>query len=304
MRAAPDFDRACQLREDLDFLEAQLQSDATRLIPVHRSGNLLISRESGVEPFMPTVGAASSLLEGDAELVWLGRLEGHGCFAVDISHLPDGERHPAIPPEVEVRDLRYLLARLPAGQAHVAAYASGMLGWHRRQRFCGACGASTRPRRGGHLRICSASSCGAELFPRLDPAVLVLVQHEDSFLLGRQARWPKGMYSCLAGFVEPMETLEETVVREVAEETGVQVTDVRYQASQPWPFPSSLMIGFTARALSREIHLGDEELEEAAWFTREELKHPTRPDFYTPKGESLSGQLLARFALGEDPSAE
>ena len=300
MKAPPPFDRAGHLRDDLDYLESQLQSGETWLLPVHRGRTLLTQDAASVAPFMPTVAGAGSLLHADAELVWLGRFDGRGCFAVDVSHLPDPSAHPAIPNEVEAQDLRYVLASMPAWQAHLAAYATGMLTWHRRHRYCGGCGASTRPRRGGHVRVCSASACGAEIFPRLDPAVLVLVRYEDRFLLGRQASWPKGMYSALAGFVEPMETLEETVVREVEEEAGIHVTDVRYRASQPWPFPSSLMIGFTATAVSDRIHLADQELEDAAWFTADELRNPTRPGFFTPPREALAGQLLARFALADD----
>jgi len=152
------------------------------------------------------------------------------------------------------------------------AYAKAMVYWHDRHRFCGDCGSPTVSVDGGFMRVCTDEQCGQQQFPRTDPAIIVLVTSGNRCLLGRQPSWPKGMYSTLAGFVEPGESLEATVIREVREETGVEVAEMRYFASQPWPFPSSLMLAFTAQAASETIHLGQDELEHARWFTREEMR--------------------------------
>jgi NAD+ diphosphatase len=138
--------------------------------------------------------------------------------------------------------------------------------------FCGACGTAARPEAGGNTRICMNADCGRVIFPRVDPAIIVLVADGERCLLGRQASWPKDRYSTIAGFAEPGESLEDAVRREVYEETNVRVGEVRYHSSQPWPFPSSLMIGFIAEAVSSDIKLNDAELEDAQWFTREQLR--------------------------------
>ena len=157
------------------------------------------------------------------------------------------------------------------------AYARAILHWHRQHRFCGVCGQPTRSEIAGHVRRCTA--CNVEHFPRTDPAVIMLVEHGDRCLLARQSRWPPGMVSTLAGFVEPGESLEEAVTREVREESAIVVGDVRYMGSQPWPFPCSIMLGFRATAVSTEIHLDREELAHAQWFTREEIARFKEIDF-------------------------
>jgi NAD+ diphosphatase len=148
--------------------------------------------------------------------------------------------------------------------------AKALIDWHARHRFCANCGSPTKIAKGGWQRNCD--NCGAQHFPRTDPVTIMLVEHEDRLLLGRQPRFPPRMYSALAGFVEPGETIEEAVAREVHEEAGVRVRDVRYLASQPWPFPSQLMIGCTSVADSPELEIDRTELDDARWFTREELE--------------------------------
>jgi NAD+ diphosphatase len=172
----------------------------------------------------------------------------------------------------EFQDLRYLGSVLRADEANLAAHAIALITWHRLQKYCGLCGALTRPESGGNTRICTNDECTTRIFPRVDPAIIVLVSHGDQCLLGRQASWPDGRYSTIAGFVEPGESLGDAVRREVREETNIDVGSVHYHSSQPWPFPASLMLGFTAIANSREIHLNDGELEDAGWFTRKELQ--------------------------------
>ncbi|HKG02385.1 MAG TPA: NAD(+) diphosphatase, partial [Conexibacter sp.] len=158
-----------------------------------------------------------------------------------------------------------------AGEAALGAYAASLLSWHRRHRFCANCGAATDSTDAGHERRCPA--CDTHHFPRTDPVVIVrVVDAHDRLLLGRQASWPAGRFSVLAGFVEPGETLEEALRREVLEESGVIVGPAAYVASQPWPFPSSLMIGFNAVATGGDPVPGDGELQEVGWFTREEVR--------------------------------
>jgi len=153
----------------------------------------------------------------------------------------------------------------------VLAYARALVSWRRRHHYCGSCGTATVSRSAGHVRVCPDQGCGDEQFPRLDPAVIVLVSDGARALLGRQKAWPPGRYSTIAGFVEPGESLEDAVLREVLEETGVAVRECRYHSSQPWPFPSSLMLGFTAEADAAAVPRADDELEDVRWFTREDV---------------------------------
>lgn len=175
-------------------------------------------------------------------------------------------------PNLQIRDLRPLANKqaLSRGEFAILAQAKAILHYHAAHRFCARCGAPTHAAQGGWRRDCEA--CAAQHFPRTDPVAIMMVEHDDSCLLGRQTRFPEGMYSCLAGFVEAGETLEEAVRREVMEEAGIAVGAVRYVASQPWPFPASLMIGCRAQALSREIVIDRDELEDCRWFSRAEAR--------------------------------
>jgi NAD+ diphosphatase len=164
--------------------------------------------------------------------------------------------------------------------------------WHARHRFCGVCGAATESVEAGHVRRCTNPECKASHFPRTDPAVIMLVHDGDRALLGRQKVWAPGMYSTLAGFLEPGESLEETVAREVFEESGIRVGEVRYHSSQPWPFPASLMIGFHAAATSREIRLNQSELEDCAWFSRSELRDFQAQGKNLPRQDSIARRLI------------
>ncbi|HET9642149.1 MAG TPA: NAD(+) diphosphatase, partial [Burkholderiaceae bacterium] len=164
-----------------------------------------------------------------------------------------------------------VMGLLPPDQLAIYGTARALVGWHARHRFCAQCGSPTDSVRGGWQRNCMSESCNAQHFPRTDPVSIMLVEHDGDLLLGRQPRFPAGRFSALAGFIEPGETIEEAVAREVWEEAGVRVGEVSYVASQPWPFPSSLMIGCHATALTREITIDATELEEARWFTRAEV---------------------------------
>ena len=197
----------------------------------------------------------------DAELVFLGMMDDRAHFAP----VPDqGAAGPAMPRAWQVMQL------LQPEDLAIYGGAKSLIDWHARHRFCANCGAPTKLMKGGWQRHCDG--CGADHFPRTDPVTIMLVEHEDKLLLGRQPRFPPRMYSALAGFVEPGETIEEAVAREIHEEAGVRVRDVRYIASQPWPFPSQLMIGCTSVADDPDITIDATELDDARWFTRAELE--------------------------------
>jgi NAD+ diphosphatase len=247
-------DRAPALRRRPDWLDAQ-RADA-------RAGAVLMS-EAGV-----WIDAGRLVLgRPSAESVFLGLMDGVPLFGDYVDGAGSGRGRPA--------GLREAATELPADEAALAAYAGSLLAWHRRHRFCANCGVATEPRDAGHERVCP--SCGAHHFPRTDPVMIVRVSDGgDGLLLGRQARWPEGRFSLLAGYVEPGETLEEAVRREVLEESGVRLDSVSYLASQPWPFPSSLMLGFSALAERGDPAPGDGELAEVRWFERAEIEAAAR----------------------------
>lgn len=218
------------------------------------------------------------------EPVFLGMDDGTARFAQDISDWspeagaqgiergffdPSVQHHPALPDAWGFHELRGVMTALTPREAELAAIAKALLHWHRSHGFCSACGAASQLVMAGWQRSCPA--CGAQHFPRTDPVVIMLVTRGNRLLLGRSHGWPEGMYSCLAGFVEPGETVEAAVRREVAEETGVPIGAVRLLASQPWPYPASLMLGCLAEALDDRITIDPAELEDALWLTREEL---------------------------------
>ena len=265
--AGSDLDRAAHLRKDTAYVAAALADPATLIAPLWRARNLVHPLEHGCCAAFVSVTHEIRTALPDGEFVLLGQFRGRACFAVD---LPPAAQ-PVAPPGAAFEDLRKTGALLPEDEAGLLAYARAMVLWRQRHRYCGSCGAPTHAESAGHVMKCSNAECGAEHFPRLDPAIIVLVTDGERALLGRQAAWPPGRYSTIAGFVEPGESLEDAVAREVLEETGVQVVEAEYHSSQPWPFPSSLMIGFTARAAAGSVPRADEELEDARWFTREQI---------------------------------
>ncbi len=264
--AGPHVDRLSLPRKDAAALARTLESPAARLVPVWRS-RCLLRREPVASACLLKV-SAEWRAEGRAEqLILLGEYRGLALFACEL----DGAIEPETLNGAEFADLRLAAGLLPHDEAGLLAYARAMVAFQKRHRFCGRCGAPTRFRDAGHVAECSKPECKEQSFPRIDPAVIVLVYHDDKVLLGRQASWPEGRYSTVAGFVEPGESLEDTVRREVKEETGVDVGEMSYHSSQPWPFPSSLMLGYQAQATSTAIHLGDQELEDARWFSRQDI---------------------------------
>jgi len=264
--AGPYLNRVADWRKDEERLRALLDDPQTLIVPVWRSRSLVIQHETTLTAQfisgITTLGAIDR-----TELVLLGEFREHACFAIELA----ADASPRLEAPGQFRDLRTIAGELPPDEAGVLAYARAMITWRARHRFCGRCGARSLPAQGGHVLRCSDPTCGTQQFPRIDPAIIVLITDGERALLGRQAAWPPGRYSTIAGFVEPGESLEDAVVREALEETGVVVDRVDYHSSQPWPFPSSLMLGFIARAATTGIDLRDAELEDARWFTREDL---------------------------------
>jgi NAD+ diphosphatase len=253
--AGATLDRAAPHRADERWVAERLADPAARAVLVGEDGPLVVEEEDGPWPLLVPLAAATER----EELVFLGLDEDGPVFAAAA------ERHDTARPI----GLREAGALLRAPDAGLVAYAAGMLNWHRSHRFCANCGAPTRVAEAGHLRVCPR--CGAHHHPRTDPVVIMLVHDGDRVLLGRQATWPERRYSALAGFVEPGESLEEAVVREVREESGVEIEEPAYSSSQPWPFPTSLMLGFHARYAGGEPEVRDRELEDVRWFHREEV---------------------------------
>lgn len=270
-------DRAAALREDAAQIAAMLQTGW--VLPLWRGKPLVVSGMA-----LGWVALGSPVLATGGSLVFLGLDDGLPRFAQDISNwAPEAgsegvdagffdaseQHHPSLPETHAFIELRGIMTALTPRDAELVATAKALLHWHRSHGFCAACGAASDLRQAGWQRICPA--CGTQHFPRTDPVVIMLVTHGNRLLLGRAAAWPEGMYSTLAGFVEPGETIEAAVRREVLEETAITVGTVRYMASQPWPFPASLMIGCTAEATSDAITIDPAELEDALWLTREDM---------------------------------
>jgi NAD+ diphosphatase len=224
------------------------------------------------------------------EPVLLGLDRDGAVFAVDAEGLDP-------PASARLMGLREVGALFSPEDAGLLAYATAMVNWHRRHPHCAVCGALTRAEEAGFLRRCPA--CGAEHHPRTDPVVIMLVHDGDRVMLGRQPTWPPGRYSALAGFVEPGESLEEAVAREVFEEASVRVEDVLYRSSQPWPFPASLMLGFFARYAEGEPAVGDGELDDVRWFSREELEATVRgeTEFALPPPLAIARRLVDEFLV-------
>lgn len=282
--AGPYIERCTEEREDPLWVAAARGDPATRYLIGQGTTQLLHFNPEPHIAFLANGAPLLSALPPDS-LVLLGWFRGARCVLADVTpgtplELPAGSR---------LEELRPLSAVLPAEEAGLLAYARALIIWRARHQYCGVCGSPTAPIHAGHCLRCTNAKCAHEFFPRIDPAIIVLVNDGERALLGRQASWPARRYSTIAGFVEPGESLEDAVAREVAEETGVSVGRVRYHSSQPWPFPSSVMIGFCARAAAGSpVRIGGE-LEDARWFTREQV---TSGEALAPPTQSISWRLI------------
>ena len=272
-------DRAGELRKDPAWLEDQWNRSDCRILLLKNDHNLMswqVAQERSPVSINHTRDEVEGLLAQVSTRVFLGLDNGVPLFALDVSDCDEEVMQPILA-DNEFFDLRQAGWLLNSQEAALLAYARGLLYWHRHSGFCGTCGSPTESQQGGHMQLCSNKDCARMTFPRTDPAVIMLVEHwSDSgpprCLLGRNARFADRMMSTLAGFVDPLESLEESVAREVFEECGIEVDRVTYQASQPWPFPASIMLGFRARAITTDIRVDQVEIEEAYWFSADELR--------------------------------
>jgi NAD+ diphosphatase len=286
-------DRRADLRRNADWLSDCLCQRQTRILPVWRSRSLLIMGDHPTAA-MPAAREVEALLDR-TRMAFLGLVEERAHFSLDLSHLEEEEVLAALAGHGEFIDLRNTGGALDPTEGNLLAYARGLAYWHERHRFCGVCGHPAEARDAGHVRQCTNPDCKVQHFPRTDPAVIMLISDEadERCLLGQAPRFIPGMYSTLAGFVEPGESLEEAVAREVWEESGVPVTNVRYHSSQPWPFPASIMLGFYGTATSTEITIDRDELADAVWKTRDELRNSPEDDsFRLPRGISIARRLI------------
>lgn len=281
----PGFTGSTLDREDL------IRTNPERLAALMMSLSARLLQLDGLDPVISPDGLLSwtSLADAEGELIFLGVQDGKPRFADVRPGIPDGfARSPAIFP---------ILDMLPPGEAGTYAAARSLIDWHLRHGFCARCGSATEMFRGGWGRQCG--DCGSEHFPRVDPVVIMLGEHEGRVLVGRQPRYPAGRYSALAGFLEPGESIEEAVARELHEEAGVRATQVRYVVSQPWPFPSSLMIACIAQVENAALTIDYTELEDAIWVTRDEVEaslagDPAAP-FLPPPHYAIAHTLFRRW---------
>jgi NAD+ diphosphatase len=305
--AHPGFERAGLRRREPDWIRQRVADPASVFVPVWRSHNLVIELAEGEPRAACLTVEAVVAVYGDerlarGEVVFLGVIDERAHFALDVSPVEtalDMLRSPALAAAgiaaagVRFADLRQLAGRLERQEGALLAFARAMLFWHSRHRFCGLCGRPTRSEEAGHMRRCTDPACHAMHFPRTDPAVIMLVTDGDRALLGRNKNFVPGMYSTLAGFVEPGESLEDAVAREVREETAIEVSAVHYHSSQPWPFPANIMLGFYAEAASSEITVDYGELEDARWFDRGWLlSHVDDDSFRMPRRDSIARRLI------------
>jgi NAD+ diphosphatase len=287
-------DRAVAERLDPLWVERQLDDPASQAVVASTEGVLVANARSGSLLRVPVPPAANHEAH-DPWPVMLGLDDGAALFAIDLDAQPPEMRRRLLE-QSRIATLREAGRMLAPQEAALAAYLVALLNWHRRHRFCPACGTALMVSDGGFSRTCPG--CAAQHFPRTDPAVIVLVEHDGHALLGRQAGWPPGQYSVLAGFVGPGESLEEAVIREVEEESGITVHDPRFVTSQPWPFPQQVMLGFEARADGGTPTPQDGELEDVRWFSRDEVGAGLAgrsAELVLPPGISISYFLVERW---------
>ncbi len=290
--SGPYIDRRAEERGQADWVRTALDDPRTLYLLSRGSRQLIYTQPEPRIAFIDGPQAAAAADE--SRLVLLGWFRERRCILVEIGD--EDESSLQVPAEASFEELRPLSPLLRGEEAGLLAYARALSIWRARQRFCGACGAPTVPRRAGHCMRCSREGCAQEFFPRLDPAIIVLVTDGERALLGRQAAWPQGRYSTIAGFVEPGESLEDAVAREVMEETGVPVDGAQYDSSQPWPFPASIMVGFRAWARPDSPARGDGELEDVRWFSREQIRAGAA---LLPPVHSISRRLIGAWMDGK-----
>jgi NAD+ diphosphatase len=299
--AGNPLNRASERRGDTAWLEAQLASSDSLGIALWNGRPFVEkTKEGGWQVAYLPARLVDELAGGPERLLFMGLWQDTAVFAVDL----EGAADPATGPLQglgEFKDLRMLATQMPGPDAAILATAKAMFEWRRKHGYCAACGQPSEPREGGWKRQCP--SCSAEHFPRTDPVVIMLAHHEGRCMLGRQEAWPKGMYSALAGFLEPGESIEEACARELAEEAALKTVRVRYHSTQPWPYPSSLMIGLIAEVADDQAAPDQTELSEVRWFTRAEARALLAGEIdgaFCPQPMAIAHQLIRAWAFEAD----
>lgn len=295
--------RASEKRADDNWLKARLSDPSTRILLLRHIKPFVREREGnddGLDIGWLAPEDMTDILATHPICVLLGEQDGKAHFAVEITD--DMEPGISFSGTGMFAEYREVIAKLQPGDAAILAQAKSLIDWHRLHRFCANCGNETVLTNAGYKRTCG--TCGVEHFPRIDPVVITLVVKGDRCLLGRGGRFPGNMYSALAGFIEPGETIEEAVVREIKEEVGVDVTNVRYHSTQPWPFPSSLMIGCIADAVDENVKVDGVEIESAIWLTRADARKLINGedgnDMSLPPSMAIAHQLIRHWAFQDE----
>jgi NAD+ diphosphatase len=298
--AGNPLDRASDRRVDAEWLARQLASDKALAVALWNGRPLVEPAKDGGGVLLSYLPAklAGELSGGDERLLFLGLWQDTPVFAVDLEGQADPSAS-ALQGLGRFEDLRQIALALPSTDAAVAATAKAVFEWRRRHRHCAVCGQPTHPADGGWKRVCE--TCDAQHFPRTDPVVIMLPYHGERCMLGRQEVWPTGMFSALAGFLESGEAIEEACARELEEEAGLHAVKVRYHSSQPWPYPSSLMIGLLAEVEDEEGRPDQTELSEVRWFTRAEARDLLAgkiEGLVSPPPSAIAHQLIKAWAEG------
>ena len=285
-----DLDRHVKQRKQKSWLHS-LQSAASSRFVVSHQQRFLFHTEPKLKPYYIKGSKFHDLCRASDTIVFLGSRKNHHYFVADLAR--SNLATSLTKASTKFIDLRSAGRDLKANQSSLLSYAKSMIHWHDAHQHCGVCGNPTHPQQGGHVRQCIIQDCARVQFPRTDPAIIVSVIHDGRCLFGRQATWPESRYSVIAGFVEPGESVEQAVVREVHEETNIKLHRIRYHSSQPWPFPGSIMLGYSATASSNEITLNDGELQDAHWRSTDEvIDGLASGDFRLPPPLSIAYRLI------------
>ena len=290
------YDRLENVRENANWFE-KLDKKRIKFIPVWRGLNLFSNKNENIlNPFFLHFSEIEDLLKDDHLKIFLGckidQTKKTFFVSVDFSKLSEFKIKKYLNSFGKFFSLRDINPLVDASTGSILAYSLGISNWHRNNLYCSKCGGETSSSKAGHQRNCHNKNCLSPHFPRTDPAVIMLVYKEDRILLGRQEIWPTGMYSTLAGFVEPGETIENAVSREVFEESGISIKNIQYHSSQPWPFPSSLMLGFYAEAKTTKIKIDKKEIEDVQWFSKDEILNFHNHNKFLPREISIARRLI------------
>ena len=282
-----NFDRASYLRETKDFSSLNISKIDLKVIEIYKENfNVKKFKNKSVKVNWIKNDKAISLIESDGLTIFIGKIKNVYYFAKEVVVSEKKEKN--------FSDLRTLNPLLEDIDLALLTTSKGLFYWHRNNKFCSFCGSSSIPDNLGHSRICT--NCNKRVFPRIDPAVIMLITHNNLCLLGRQRAWPEGMHSTLAGFVEQGETLEQAVERETFEEAGIKIENIKYQYSQPWPFPSSIMLGYRAESKNKKLNINFDELEKADWYSKEFLRSsPENNSFRMPGRISIARRLIEEW---------